>query len=84
MAINVSREALVIARTIRELPAEDQWRLLRLVELMLAARDDARLHAQTMIREISVSELEARAECVETLDATIRYLERHADATRLM
>jgi hypothetical protein len=84
MAINISLEAVVIARTIRELPPEDRWRLLRLVELMLAARDDARRHAQTMIREISSSNLEARDDCVESVDATISYLERHAENSRLI
>lgn len=82
MSYDVSGDTLGIARSVRELPPEDRRLVLELVELMSTARDDTRRHAQTMIRETLTVEPYARERCVETIDATIRYLQRHAGATR--
>jgi hypothetical protein len=51
---------------------------------MLLARDDARRRAQTMIREIVTDDPDARAQCVASIDDTIRYLEQHTATARLI
>ena len=75
-------DTLGIARCVRELPPEDRRLVLELVDLMSAARDETRRHAQTMIRETLTVQPYAREHCVATVDATIRYLQRHVAAAR--
>lgn len=79
MEYAVTGDALGIARSVRELRPEDRLRVLKLVDLMSVAREEARVRAQTMIRETLPIDPEARERCVETIDATIQYLEWYAD-----
>jgi hypothetical protein len=82
MSYDVTGDTFGIALSVRELPPEDRRLVLELVDLMSAAPDDTRRQAQTMIRETLTVEPYARERCVETVDATIRYLQRHAATTR--
>lgn len=84
VAKTISREALGAAHSIRQLPLDDQRRVLRLVELMLVARDEARLRAQSMIREIVTADADAGDQRVASIDETIRYLEQHPEPSRLI
>ena len=72
---SITREALGIARSVRELPPEQRLLVRKLVDLMSAAHDDVRAEAQTMIRETLSFDFEADDRCIETVDETIRYLE---------
>ena len=82
MSDAVTGEALDIVRSVRELAPEDRRLVLELVELMSSAREEARRNAQTMIRETLTVQPYARDRCIETIDATIRYLQRHASTAR--
>ena len=72
---SITGEALGIARSVRELPPEQRLLVRKLVDLMSAAGDDARAHAQTMIRETLTFDLENGELYFQTVDETIRYLE---------
>lgn len=78
MTIGITQEALGIAHSVGKLRPEDQQRVLRLVDLMLVAPAEARVRAQTMIRDTLTEGSDAHERCVAKVDATIRYLEVHA------
>lgn len=57
------------------LPWEDQRRLARLVELLSESPDDLRRRSQRMLRSLVASRPASRRDCLDRMDAIIRYIE---------
>lgn len=66
----------MLVRTVAGLPREDQYRMLRLVDLLSLAPYSVQLRGHERLRELLDANPQSKLECVDGIDDLIDFLER--------
>jgi hypothetical protein len=73
----MSEEVLRLVRTVERLPRDDQYRILKIVELLTLAPRSIQRRTQSMLRKLVDSEPNSKSEALAIVDEVIEYLEDH-------
>ena len=75
----LSEDVMRLVRTVECLPAEDQDKILRMVDLLTLVPLPVQYRTQRMLRELLERQPDTKSECVAGVDDVLDYLERNAD-----
>ena len=76
--MSLSEDVLRLVRTVEALPAEDQDKILRMVDLLTLVPLPVQHRTQRMLRELLERQPNTKRECVAGVDDVLAYLERNA------
>jgi len=74
--MDAADEILKLVRTVAGLPREDQYRMLRLVDLLSLAPYSVQQRSHERLRELLDANPQSKLECVDGIDDLIDFLER--------
>jgi hypothetical protein len=77
----MSEDVVRLVRTVERLPRDDQYRILKIVELLTRAPYSIQRRTQHMLRNLVDSEPVSKADALAIVDEVIEYLEDHVDDT---
>jgi len=77
----LSEDVMRLVRTVECLPAEDQDKILRMVDLLTLVPLPVQYRTQRMLRELLERQPDTKSECVAGVDDVLDYLERNADSS---
>ena len=74
----LSEDVMRLVRTVECLPAEDQDKILRMVDLLTLVPESVQNRTQRMLRELLERQPDTKRECVAGVDDVLAYLESNA------
>jgi len=77
----LSEDVMRLVRTVECLPAEDQDKILRMVDLLTLVPLPVQYRTQRMLRELLERQPDTKSECVAGVDDVLDYLEQNAGGT---